>query len=221
MFKGYNITYIALGFFLFLIILSVLNPVEENSHKKTNTIEISQNSKNEIETKKIKKIPIEEEFNRLQNKKKQIFQSILDISLIEVTNDKLTIKVINSSNLDIRHFDFKIILKNAFGEAVGFDKSGNGTYKYESINSTDLIKSNSTKYVDYDPRNITDFTRHFNKHENNLKASFYVEKIKFNNDKEYSATFLNYGLYNGSKEDKINTLNSLEEELSELKNIAK
>ncbi|MFL0681722.1 MAG: hypothetical protein ACJLTB_00630 [Algoriphagus aquaeductus] len=117
----------------------------------------------------------------------------------------------------IRHFDFSLSLRNSFGESLGFNRSGSGDYKYESVEESDLIKPNSTYELYFSPKNIEDFNRFYSQHGERLKGSIFLNFVKFNNNEEFSShIYSTLGLRNRTFDDIERVIKSEQDKYNKL-----
>lgn len=221
MFKKYKITIYFFGIFIILAIISFFQPIESENSSSNQIKGQDRNGKNNTSKNDFKEnndISYDDIYRNVQEKKRNIIESILKIDLLEVTNEYLKVKIKNTSKIDVRHFNFSISLLNSFNESIGFNNSGKGHFKYESITSEDIIKSNSEKIAYFKTNNIQEFNNYFSRHGNNLGAKFLVNNIKFNNNKEYNSLASSFG-YNLSKNSKESIIKGVERELRELQKV--
>lgn len=77
------------------------------------------------------------------------------------------------------------MLRNVFGEQVGFNKSGVEDFNYESVNLSDVIGPKESKEAHFYTKGIQDFSNYYNQYGSDLKGDIYLTYIKLNNNDEY------------------------------------
>ncbi len=131
------------------------------------------------------KSQLEEDYKKIKNSQNELLAQFIDFNLISIDNQNITIEITNNTTMPVRHLEFEIFLTNLFGEQLGFNRKGVGSFKYNSVTPSDIIPAKQTFEVYFPSHGINNFFEYYNSHGGNMKGIFSITSITLDNNESY------------------------------------